>query len=129
VVLPVFPVFYPDMVRPGLMVWLMLIWAYSALSMVVTVVAGRLSDGLFVLLGAGGMIGVAGSAYVLADSGTSHAVLVLLATIPALAAMHSRPAIVVGFAITALSLALLVSAAGPRRGRSSPWPRERRGWR
>ncbi|WP_299575803.1 diguanylate cyclase [uncultured Williamsia sp.] len=111
VVLPIFPVAYPDMVRPGLMPWLILIWAYSALSMIATAVAGRLSDRLFVLLGAGGMVGVAGSAYVLADPGTSHAVLVLLAAIPALAAMHSRPAIVVGFVVIALSLALLVAAA------------------
>ena len=111
VVLPIFPVASPSMVKPGLMVWLIVIWVYSALSMVVTVVAGRLTDRLFVLLGAGGMVGVAGSAFVLADPGTSHAVLVLLAAIPALAAMHSRPSIVVGFVITALVLAVAVSAA------------------
>ena len=111
VVLPIFAVASPSMVKPGLMVWLLVIWAYSAVSMVVTVVAGRLTDRLFVLLGAGGMVGVAGSAFVLADAGTSHAVLVLLATIPALAAMHSRPSIVVGFVVTALTLAISVSAA------------------
>lgn len=111
VVLPVIPVLAPSMVKPGLMVWLLVIWAYSALSMDITALVGRLSDSQFIVLGAGGMIGVAGSAYVLADPGTSHAVLVLLATIPALAAMHSRPSMVVGFAVTALALALAVSAA------------------
>lgn len=111
VVLPIFPVVYPAMVRPGLMTWLLVIWAYSALSMVMTIVAGRLSDRLFVVLGAGGMVGVAGSAAVLADPGTSHAVLVLLAAIPALAAMHSRRSIVIGFVVVALVLAVAVSAA------------------
>ena len=110
VVLPSLPVAHPGMVRPGLMIWLLVIWAYSALSMVATIVAGRLSDRLFVVLGAGGMVGVAGSAFVLADPGTSHAVLVLLAAIPALAAMHSRPVIVTGFVVVALVLALVVSA-------------------
>lgn len=110
VILPIFPVIYPAMVRPGLMVWLLIIWAYSALSMVVTAAVGRLTDWQFIILGAGGMVGVAGSAYVLVDAGTSHAVLVLLAAIPALAAMHSRPAIVAGFVVTALILATAVSA-------------------
>ncbi|MFD0839198.1 GGDEF domain-containing protein [Williamsia serinedens] len=111
VVLPIFPVVFPSMVKQGLMVWLLVIWAYSAFSMVVTVVAGHLTDRQFVVLGAGGMLGVAGSAFVLADPGTSHAVLVLLAAIPALAAMHSRPSIVVGFVVIALVLAVAVSAA------------------
>ena len=111
VVLPIFPVVYPAMVRPGLMIWLLVIWAYSALSLVVTIVAGRLCDRLFVVLGSGGMVGVAGSAFVLADPGTSHAVLVLLAAIPALAAMHSRPSMVVGFVVFAVALAVAVSAA------------------
>ena len=111
VILPIFPVIYPAMVRPGLMVWLVTIWAYSALSMVITTAVGRLADWQFVILGAGGMVGVAGAAYVLTNSGTSHAVLVLLAAIPALAAMHSGPTIVAGFVATALILAAVVSAA------------------
>ncbi|MEH3154604.1 MAG: GGDEF domain-containing protein [Gordonia paraffinivorans] len=110
VVLPAFAVASPSMVKPGLMVWLLVIWAYSGLSMIVTAAAGTLTDRQFVVLGFGGMVGVAGSAFVLADPGTSHAVLVLLATIPALAAMHSRPSIVAGFVATALVLALSVSA-------------------
>lgn len=111
VVLPVFAVLSPSLVRPGLMGWLIAIWAYSTLSMIFTFVVGRLSDRQFAVLGAGGMVGVAGSAYLIADPGTCHAILVLLAAIPALAAMHSRPPIVVGFIAVAVVLATTVSAA------------------
>lgn len=109
VFLPVFAVVSPSIVRPGQLGWLIVIWAYSIVSMVITVAVGRLGDRLFVLLGAGGMVGVAGSAYLLNDAGTAHAVLVLLATIPALAAMHSRPSVVVAFVVFALTLGVTLS--------------------
>lgn len=109
-VLPVFAVVSPWFVRPGLLPWLFAIWAFSAACMGVTVWVGRLSNTQFAVLGCGGMLGVAGAAYLVADAGTAHAILVLLAAIPAIAAMQSPPKVVAAFVAVAVGLAVLVTA-------------------
>ncbi|MGW5525025.1 diguanylate cyclase [Gordonia sp. NPDC003950] len=89
---------------------LVAILVFTAISVSLTAWQGSLDDRLFVILCTGGMIGVAGSAAVIADQGTSHAVLVLLAAIPALAAMGSSGRTVVGFMTIAVTLGLAVVA-------------------
>lgn len=98
----------PGFVKPGLH-WLpAVIIAYTCLSATVTITAGRLSDRQFVALSFGGMIGIALSAFLIQDNGAAFAVLVLLAAVPALAAMESRPWVVIFFVGTAVVLAGVV---------------------
>ncbi|GAA1480757.1 hypothetical protein GCM10009624_11970 [Gordonia sinesedis] len=101
----------PTFIQPGGRVGLTIIGIYTVVSIAVTVWAGRLSDVQFAVLSFGGMLGIAGSAYLITDDGSAHAVLVLLAAIPALAAMGSPPAVVVGFVAVAAVLAGTVVTA------------------
>lgn len=94
----------PSVLAPGGSAWMVCVGIYTVLSIVVTAAIGRLSDLMFAVLSFGGMVGVAISAAVLADPGTSHMVLALLAAVPALAAMESPTGTVVGFVLTAIGL-------------------------
>ncbi|RPA65661.1 GGDEF domain-containing protein [Gordonia oryzae] len=94
--------------KPGCQWVLVVIGIYTLLSVAITVYAKRLSDRGFALLSFGGMLGVAGSALVIADNGAALAVLVLLAAIPALSAMDSSLPVVLGFVITAATLVCAV---------------------
>ncbi|AFA72216.1 putative diguanylate cyclase [Gordonia polyisoprenivorans VH2] len=94
--------------KPNCQWVLVVIGVYTLLSVAVTVYARRLSDRGFALLSFGGMLGVAGSALVIADNGAALAVLVLLAAIPALSAMDSSLPVVLGFVLTAAILVCVV---------------------
>ncbi|MGV9478928.1 diguanylate cyclase [Gordonia aichiensis] len=98
-------------VFPGKHWVLSLVGIFTLLSIVLTVRAGKLNDQLFAIDGFGGMLGIAASAAVVADDGSAFAVLVLIAAVPALAAMASPQRIVVGFVIAAMGLACAVVAA------------------
>ncbi|MGC4934065.1 GGDEF domain-containing protein [Gordonia sp. DT30] len=98
----------PTFVKPGLMWVLVLIGVYTLVSAAITVRVKRLSDSGFAILSFGGMLGVAGSALIITDDGSAFAVLVLLAAIPALAAMDSSLPIVLGFIVTAAVLVCVV---------------------
>ncbi|MEP9391814.1 diguanylate cyclase [Gordonia sp. VNK1] len=106
----IFALFSSSFAVAGTRPLLVAILVFTAISVSLTAWQGSLDDRLFVILCAGGMIGVAGSAAVIADQGTSHAVLVLLAAIPALAAMGSSGRTVVGFMTFAVTLGLAVVA-------------------
>lgn len=106
----IFALFSSSFAVAGARPLLLAILVFTAISVSLTAWQGSLDDRLFVILCAGGMIGVAGSAAVIADQGTSHAVLVLLAAIPALAAMGSSGRTVVGFMTFAVTLGLTVVA-------------------
>ncbi|MBE7191551.1 MAG: diguanylate cyclase [Gordonia polyisoprenivorans] len=108
-VMPVFVVWSPWFVRPGGFTWLCVIWAFSAACLLFTAIVGRLTNTQFAVLGCGGMVGVAGSAYLVADPGSARAILVLLAGIPAIAAMQSPPRVVVAFVAVAATLAGVVT--------------------
>lgn len=94
--------------KPGCQWVLVVIGVYTLVSVAVTLYAKRLSDRGFAVLSFGGMLGVAGSSIVIADDGAALAVLVLLAAIPALAAMDSSLPVVLGFVATAAILVCVV---------------------
>ena len=90
--------------EPGGVPWMVGVGIYTVISIVITAAVGRLTDVMFAVLGFGGMVGVAISAGVLADPGTAHMVLALLAAVPALAAMESPTPTAIGFAVVAIGL-------------------------
>lgn len=101
---------WPDNVVDDGLKWLMVIGVYTLISIVITVLRRPLTDMWFTILSFGGMLGIAGSAAVIVDAGAAHSVLVLLAAIPALAAVGSPPRTVVLFVVTAATLACAVVA-------------------
>ncbi|MGV9713254.1 diguanylate cyclase [Gordonia sp. NPDC003424] len=98
----------PNFVHTGDRWGIVVIGIYTVISIVVTILASPLDDMQFALLSFGGMLGIAGSAALLTDDGAAHAVLALLAVIPAIAAMESPPRTVVMFVVVAAGLACLV---------------------
>ncbi|MCF3940166.1 MULTISPECIES: GGDEF domain-containing protein [Gordonia] len=100
----------PDFIRPGHRWCVVAIAVYTVISIVVTVAVRPLNDAQFAILSFGGMVGIAASAAVITDDGPAHAVLVLLAAIPALAAIESPPRTVVTFVLIAAGLACAVVA-------------------
>lgn len=107
---------WPHNVIPGASPWLAVIGVYTIFSIAVTLATRPLSDTVFTLLCFGGMLGIAGSAVLTVDNGAAHAVLALLATIPALAALGSPVRTVIAFMAVAAGLAMTVvlfRATGP----------------
>ncbi|UVF79115.1 GGDEF domain-containing protein [Gordonia mangrovi] len=100
----------PEFLRPGTRWWVVAIGVYTVVSILVTVLARPLNDAHFAVLSFGGMVGIATSAAVIADDGAAHAVLILLAAIPALAAIESPPRTVIAFVLVAAGLAVTVVA-------------------
>lgn len=86
------------------------ILAFTVISAALTAWQGKLDDRLFMVLCVGGMLGVAGSAAIITDPGSAHAVLVLLAAMPALAAMGSSERMTILFVLAATGLAIAVVA-------------------
>lgn len=105
--------FTPDFLIPGGMWGLAGLTVFAVAVLVVTVVAGSLTDRQFVVVTGGGMIGVVIAAAVIADPGTSHLVLPFLAAGPALAALQSPARTVAGFVVagTVLGVASVVARA------------------
>ncbi|MFW0795284.1 GGDEF domain-containing protein [Gordonia sp. CPCC 205515] len=101
----------PEFLRPGVRWLVVLIVAYTIVSVIITVAVRPLNDTQFAVLSFGGMLGVVASACVVDDSGSAHAVLALLAVIPAIAAMESPPRTVIAFVVVAAGMALCVVSA------------------
>lgn len=99
---------WPNNVVENGRVWLAVIGLYTAASITFTVLMRPLDDTLFTILSFGGMLGIVGSSAVIVDEGAAHSVLVLLAVIPALAAMESPTRTVVTFVVAAAGLASVV---------------------
>ena len=94
----------PSFLRPGAFPALAAIVTFTAATVLVATKVGRLNDVQFAVLGAGGMFGVALSAYLIADPAGTRAVSSMLAVVPAIAASGS--ALRVTAALTTASVAL-----------------------
>ncbi|GAA4384727.1 hypothetical protein GCM10023147_05510 [Tsukamurella soli] len=105
----VFGIVSPASVQPGGLYWLGGIWAYTVLSATIAVVRRPIGDRPFALLSVGGMIGIGISACLMTAPGTGHAILSLIAAIPAMAAMASRMLEVAGFVFAAVLIAVVCS--------------------
>lgn len=79
----------PSFVRPWALPVLTVIVVFTAVTVAVAVRAGRLTETEFTILGSGGILGVAISAYMIADSAGMRAVTSMLAVVPAIAASGS----------------------------------------
>ncbi|WP_155976882.1 GGDEF domain-containing protein [Nocardia sp. 348MFTsu5.1] len=98
------------------MKYLVAIWLFSTFTFALTFYVGRLSNTQFAILGFGGMLGVAWSAYLVTDPAAARAVVALLAAIPAIAAMGSSRRVTVSFTLFAMVLALLLSSVNATSG-------------
>lgn len=94
----------PSFLRPNALPVLATIVVFTAVTVLFAVKAGHLTDSQFAVLGAGGMIGVAISAYLIADPAGTRAVTSMLAVVPAIAASGSPPRVTA--ALTSASVAL-----------------------
>ncbi|OZC55656.1 GGDEF domain-containing protein [Rhodococcus sp. RS1C4] len=94
----------PTFLKPGAFPLLCAIVGFTALTVVFALKIGRLTDLQFAILGSGGMVGVAISAYLIADPSGTRAVTSMLAVVPAIAAAGSPPKITA--AVTAGSVIL-----------------------
>ena len=98
----------PTLVRPGGLWVLAAVTVFTALTVAVTVYLGALDDRAFLLLGSGGMVGVAASAFVVADPALTMAVGAMLGVVPAIAASGSARAITVPLTAAAIVFAVAV---------------------
>lgn len=114
--LPLFAFIQPEFIIDGGMKYLVVIWLFSTFSFAVTLYVGRLSDTQFALLGFGGMLGVAWSAYLVSDPAAARAIVALLAAIPAIAAMGSSRRVTVSFTLVAMMLAVALSSINATSG-------------
>ncbi len=94
----------PSFLRPGAFPLLAAIVTFTAITVLFAIKVGRLSDSQFAVLGSGGMMGVAISAYLIADPAGIRAVSSMLAVVPAIAASGSP--LRVTAALTSASVAL-----------------------
>ncbi|WP_159441812.1 GGDEF domain-containing protein [Williamsia sterculiae] len=107
--LPVLLLFQPSAARPGGLIGMTVVWVFTAVTMTYTYRRGRLSDREFSILGFGGMVGIAVSAFLLADPVVSRGIIAMVAAIPAIAAMASSMRTVVLFTTSAMVLSVVGS--------------------
>jgi diguanylate cyclase (GGDEF)-like protein len=107
--MPIIGMLAPWLIIPGGMPLLTGVWCYTLLSLVLVIWCRPVSDRLFVSLSAGGMAGIAISAFLITDITTAHVVLCLMAAIPAMAAMQSRMRVVFTFGLWALAVVAIFS--------------------
>lgn len=108
----VIAVIEPAFLRDGTLMYLVGIVAFTLLTVVFTIAVGRLTDLQFAVLGSGGMIGVALSAYLIADPSGSRAVTAMLAVVPAIAASGSPRRVTVMLTGGAVIMATVLSVHG-----------------
>lgn len=96
-------------VREGSIPALSVIATFTAITVAVAIRSGRLSDAQFTVLGAGGMLGVAVSAYLIADPAPTKAVTAMLAIVPAIAASGSSRQVITSLTAGAVVLATTLS--------------------
>ncbi|KQU28518.1 hypothetical protein ASG69_10985 [Rhodococcus sp. Leaf225] len=98
----------PTLVRPNGVWVLVAVSVFTALTVGVTVRVGVLDDRQFLLLGSGGMAGVAVSAFVIVDPASTTAVGAMLGVVPAIAASGSSRRVTVRLTAMAMALAVAV---------------------
>ncbi|MBM7416979.1 MULTISPECIES: GGDEF domain-containing protein [Nocardiaceae] len=108
----VIAILQPTFLRPGTLPLLAFIVAFTVVTVGITLRAGRLSDRQFTVLGSGGMVGVAISAYLIADPSGSRAVTAMLAVVPAIAASGSPPKVTISLTGAAVVMATALSING-----------------
>lgn len=94
----------PGFLRDNAFPLLTVILVFTAVTVLLAVKIGTLSDVQFAILGMGGMIGVGLSAYLIADPAGTRAVTSMLAVVPAIAASGSPTRVTV--ALTGFSVVL-----------------------
>lgn len=99
----------PTFLKPDALPWLAVIVLFTAVTVLITVKVGKLSDGQFAVLGAGGMVGVALSAFLIADPSGTRAVTSMLAVVPAIAASGSPKPITVALTTASMIFATILS--------------------
>ena len=99
----------PSFLRPGALPILTAIVAFTALTVAIAVRAGRLTETQFTILGSGGMLGVAISAYLIADPAGTRAVTSMLAVVPAIAASGSPPRVTAALTTASMAMATTLS--------------------
>ncbi|OZF06056.1 GGDEF domain-containing protein [Rhodococcus sp. 15-1154-1] len=99
----------PSFLRPGALPVLTAIVAFTALTVAIAVHAGRLTEIQFTILGSGGMLGVAISAYLIADPAGTRAVTSMLAVVPAIAASGSPPRVTAALTTASMAMAITLS--------------------
>lgn len=102
----------PAFLREGTLPVLGVIVVFTLVTVGVTLHAGVLSETQFAILGAGGMLGVATSAYLIADPSGSRAVTAMLAVVPAIAASGSPRRVTVALTAGGVVLATALSIDG-----------------
>lgn len=102
----------PSLVRPNWLWVLAVVTVSSAVAVVVTVRVGVLNDRQFMVLGSGGMVGMAVSAFAIADPAATTAVGAMLGVVPAIAASGPSRAITASLTAAALVLAVVVCVDG-----------------
>lgn len=99
----------PSFLRPGALPILTVIVAFTALTVAIAVRAGRLTETQFTILGSGGMLGVAISAYLIADPAGTRAVTAMLAVVPAIAASGSPLRVTAALTTASMAMATTLS--------------------
>lgn len=99
----------PTFLKPGTLPLLSAITCFTAVTVIVAAAAGRLTDRQFAVLGAGGMLGVALSAYVIADPAATRAVTAMLTIVPAISASASPTRITTALTTLAVVMAAIVT--------------------
>ncbi|MFC8181676.1 GGDEF domain-containing protein [Rhodococcus sp. NPDC057297] len=100
----------PTFLKPGALPVLSLITFFTAVTVLIAAAVGRLTDRQFTVLGAGGMLGVATSAYVIADPAATRSVTAMLAIVPAIAASGSPPRVTTSLTALSVVMATIVTA-------------------
>ncbi|MGU3431908.1 GGDEF domain-containing protein [Actinomycetes bacterium M1A6_2h] len=106
----------PTFLKPGGLPVLATIVAFTLVTVGIGVRAGRLTETQFTVLGSGGMIGVAVSAFLIADPSAARAVTSMLAVVPAIAASGSPPKVTVALTTTSVAMASALTFTGATSG-------------
>lgn len=99
----------PSFLRPSALPLLAAIVVFTAITVMFAVKVGRLTDTQFAVLGSGGMVGVAISAYLIADPAGTRAVTSMLAVVPAIAASGSPPRVTAALTAASVMMATWLS--------------------
>ncbi len=98
----------PTLVRPNWLWVLAVVTVFGVVTVAVTVRVGVLEDRQFVVLGSGCMVGMAVSAFVIADPAARTAVGAMLGVVPAIAASGSSRVITGSLTAAAIAMAVVV---------------------
>lgn len=109
--LPAIALLSPAFIREGGTPYLIGVWVTTTAIFLITAAMGRLSDGMFSVLGLVGMAGIAVAAQLVTDPAVARGIVTLLSAIPAIAAMASSKRVILGHTIVAILLAWAVSIA------------------